>query len=360
MLLESNPNTDVRGLTVLHSKSKYVVVTTTSTTTSSSGNLKECDLTKTSAEGGQHSFIGSLEGGWDPTDVIADDDKRIVYVMDRSFGKVYVLNYEFENLGTLAQSAGLMSVPDHFTIMPGVVPVLSSVPPRTDGKAGSTILLPITLRDRLNRKIPAETPVTADSYQVKAVGLIPGTLHETTIFGSVRFDPAVPAATSLTASIEISYAGEWTVHVTEGSKNEQHLGGTPFVVSITPASTDPAECTTEYSNALMAGESFDAALLSFDSYKNPTSAASDSFSGVFEGRNYTSSATFARTDAGYELEQQWTKSGSYKLGVYHSSSDSGNPTEVAYSPFHFEVSPRAIERASERMQHTQLRLTVSS
>jgi hypothetical protein len=240
--------------------------------------------------------------------------------------------------------------PEAITIVPGVVPVLSSVPPRTDGKAGSTILLPITLRDRLNRKISVETPVTADSYQVKAVGLVPGTSHQTTIFGSIQFDPSVPAATSLTASIEIAYAGEWTVHVTEGSKNEQHLGGTPFVVSITPASTDPAECTTEYSNALVAGESFDAALLSFDSYKNPTSAASDSFSGVFEGRNYTSSATFARTDAGHELEQQWTKSGSYKLGVYHSSSGSGNPTEVAYSPFHFEVSPRASERARERMQ----------
>ncbi|GMI55003.1 hypothetical protein TeGR_g1890, partial [Tetraparma gracilis] len=88
-----------------------------------------------------------------------------------------------------------------------------------------------------------------------------------------------PAHASLTASVVIPYAGDWTVDVTQGTYNVQHFLGSPQVVTVAPAGTDPASCVVEIPNgrSITAGSSFEAVVRPFDDFENPTSHPEDSF-----------------------------------------------------------------------------------
>ncbi|GMI19417.1 hypothetical protein TeGR_g12132, partial [Tetraparma gracilis] len=92
-------------------------------------------------------------------------------------------------------------------------------------------------------------------------------------------DPSSPAHASLTASIVIPYAGDWAVHVTQGTYNVQHFLGSPRLITVAAAATDPASCVVDFPNgrSITAGSSFDAVVTPFDEFENPTSHPEDSF-----------------------------------------------------------------------------------
>ena len=94
-----------------------------------------------------------------------------------------------------------------------------------------------------------------------------------------RYDKNSPAHASLTASIVIPYAGDWSVHVTQGTYNVQHFLGSPHLMTVAPAATDPASCVVDYPSgrSITAGSSFEAVITRFDEFGNPTSHPEDSF-----------------------------------------------------------------------------------
>ncbi|GMI22403.1 hypothetical protein TeGR_g11420, partial [Tetraparma gracilis] len=59
------------------------------------------------------------------------------------------------------------------------------------------------------------------------------------------YDETSPAHASLTASVVIPYAGDWTLDVTQGTYNVQHFLGSPHLITVAPAATDPASCALE-------------------------------------------------------------------------------------------------------------------
>jgi hypothetical protein len=94
-----------------------------------------------------------------------------------------------------------------------------------------------------------------------------------------RHDPSFPAHASLTASIVIPYAGGWSVHVTQGTYNVQRFLGSPHLITVAAAATDPAFCVVGFpeGRSITAGDSFEAVVSPFDKHKNPTSHPEDSF-----------------------------------------------------------------------------------
>ena len=94
-----------------------------------------------------------------------------------------------------------------------------------------------------------------------------------------RHDPSFPAHASLTASIVIPYAGGWSVHVTQGTYNVQRFLGSPHLITVAAAATNPAFCVLDFPNGktITAGASFEAIVETFDEFENPTSHPEDSF-----------------------------------------------------------------------------------
>ena len=94
-----------------------------------------------------------------------------------------------------------------------------------------------------------------------------------------RYDKNSPAHASLTASIVIPYAGDWTLDVTQGTYNVQHFLASPHLITVAAAATDPASCVVEIpgGRSITAGSSFEAVIAPFDEFKNPTSHPEDSF-----------------------------------------------------------------------------------
>ena len=77
-----------------------------------------------------------------------------------------------------------------------------------------------------------------------------------------RYDKNSPAHASLTASVVIPYAGDWSVSVTQGTYNVQHFLGSPRLITVAAAATDPASCVIDVpaGKRIIAGSSFEAAV----------------------------------------------------------------------------------------------------
>ncbi|GMI40400.1 hypothetical protein TeGR_g11912, partial [Tetraparma gracilis] len=84
-----------------------------------------------------------------------------------------------------------------------------------------------------------------------------------------------PAHKSLTASVVIPYAGDWSVSVTQGTYNVQHFLGSPRLITVAAAATDPPSCKTSVSSNLEVGDFLTASISTFDEHSNPTADPSD-------------------------------------------------------------------------------------
>ena len=94
-----------------------------------------------------------------------------------------------------------------------------------------------------------------------------------------RYNKYSPAHASLTASVVIPYAGDWTLDVTQGTYNVQHFLGSPRLITVAAAATDPASCVVKIlgGRSITAGSSFEAIVKTFDEFENPTWHPEDSF-----------------------------------------------------------------------------------
>ncbi|GMI25791.1 hypothetical protein TeGR_g6866, partial [Tetraparma gracilis] len=97
--------------------------------------------------------------------------------------------------------------------------------------------------------------------------------------GNEPYDEDSPAHASLTASVVIPYAGDWTLDVTQGTYNVQHFLGSPQLITVAAAATDPDSCVVKIpgGRSITARSSFEAIVETFDEFENPTSHPEDSF-----------------------------------------------------------------------------------
>jgi hypothetical protein len=169
-----------------------------------------------------------------------------VYVSDHDYMKIHAFSFDSTYLGRVEETEGNLGAPTDFTIYEGAFPPLSTfeLPDSDVFEAGTDITVPLTLKNHRNLPIGAEYPALPGIYSIEATGLIPGTNYSSTITGSVEYNRIAASSAALTAALKIPFVGDWTISLTGGNSNPQSFFGSPTSITISPAPTDPASCTT--------------------------------------------------------------------------------------------------------------------
>ena len=253
------------------------------------GRVSRCFKSETASIGYEcPTFAENPQGrAWDPHGAIVDDVKQVVYVSDMEFSSVHVFALDGTYLGPLEQTRGFLSQPTTMAIKPGPYAPVSSLAVLATAVAGEEIAIPLTLRTSM-ADIYAATNETG-GFQVSAAGFQFGAAS--TITGYIAH-----ANSLLSAFLSIRAVGKWSVAITEGIKNPQHLEGSPFEIEIMAAETVPAECEAEFKQVLTAGDGFTLDVTTVDAFGNPTEGAEFSFSccvgeAVNQAGEYTVSVT---------------------------------------------------------------------
>ena len=323
-----------KGIATLHSKGTFLVVN------GWTEKVLECSLTWVygTSVNDCDVFAYRPEGGsWDPANVEVDAVKEIVYVADRNHHAIHVFTFTGVYMGHLTNSMGALTAPAAMALRPGPLPSLSSVTPTAYLSAGTPYQSTLTLRDSANSPLSPTYPLEAElyRYRITATGFIPGTEIASTIEGTISLSNS---SNTLTASLTIPYAGNFTVAVTEGLTNPQTLHNGAFQVTVNPAPTDPLLCASTFPTAITAGSPFALTLSPFDSFSNPTSHAADEFDYYFDGDFDDSGRTaLTRTppETHFAASRTTTVAGTHSLHVFHRNTK----LEVGGSPFYFQVAP---------------------
>ncbi|GMI20062.1 hypothetical protein TeGR_g14243, partial [Tetraparma gracilis] len=276
---------------------------------------------------------------WDPFNVLVDPIKRLVFVVDRSYSDVLVLDFDGSFLAPLASSRGALVQPFAMAQRPGLyAPLSPSHSPSSLPAAGERIEVALAMMDAYNSTVSNSHPTSAHdlALEVSATGYITGTNFTTTIAGEIMYDKNSPAHASLTASVVIPYAGDWSVEVTQGTYNVQNFLGSPHMITVAPAATDPDSCVVEIpgGRSITAGSSFEAIVETFDEFENPTSHPEDSFKSRVElGNSEENFGNRHVLSSDHTFSELQTKVGSYKLYLYHTNTQ----REVVGSPISFDV-----------------------
>ena len=187
-----------------------------------------------------------------------------MYVSDHDYMKIHAFFFDGTYLGRVEETEGNLGAPADFTIYEGAFPPLSTFELPASNTAGTDIVVPLQLNNHRDLPIAPEFPSPPASYTLEATGTLPGTNFTSTITGSVAQDELASSATSLSASLNIPFAGTWEVSVKGGTSNPQSFLDSPATVTILAAPTDPSSCTTTFANIISAGAFFSATTLAFD------------------------------------------------------------------------------------------------
>jgi hypothetical protein len=125
---------------------------------------------------------------WDPTNVLVDPIKRLVFVVDYINSDVLVLDFDGAFLAPLASSRGALVQPQAIAQRPGLyAPLSPSHPPSSHPAAGERIEVALAMMDAYNSTVPNSHPTSAHdlALEVSATGYITGTTFTTTIEGEI-------------------------------------------------------------------------------------------------------------------------------------------------------------------------------
>jgi len=208
--------------------------------------------------------------------IAVDDEAKLVYFSDATGNKILVFTFRGKFLRRMEEGFGDLLGPSLMTIRPGVFATLSTFTKSffsDEVTAGTPASFPLQLKTR--NDLPIDYNIsTAELGRVRiaATGMISlpsGDKAPITLEGAVE----ATYGGEVVASIDLETAGSWVVEITVGKTNKQRLLGSPFVLTVKPGDTDPMSCTTSFTNRLVVGEMFEAAISTSDRYGNPTSHA---------------------------------------------------------------------------------------
>jgi len=171
------------------------------------------------------NFATQPEGTrWDPYDVRVDAAKQLVYVADRDYSAIHVFDYDGFYFGRLEKQARFLSNPSSLAVKPGALAALSPISPPTTATAGVEIITPLALHDATNSPLSPSYPITEELHRFLVVARGEREGSATTLHGSL--------VDAKTAAVVINFAGVWTVEITEGISNPQHLVGSPYEITV--------------------------------------------------------------------------------------------------------------------------------
>ena len=172
----------LRGIGVLDET--YIVV--------DRGNEKiyECPLTSVGISKYDCEIFANQPQGteWDPTNVLVDPIKRLVFVVDYQYSDVLMLTFDGAFLAPLASSRGALVQPIAMAQRPGLyAPLSPSHPPSSLPADGERIEVALAMMDAYNSTVSNSHPTSAHdlALEVSATGYITGTNFTTTIEGEV-------------------------------------------------------------------------------------------------------------------------------------------------------------------------------
>ena len=294
-----------RGLGPILSRNTYVVVDR------NADRVYECPMASSGVYLDSCSVFAYMPGGvyWDPNNLLVDEEKGIVYVVDTTPSIIHLFSLDGDYFGLLAQDRTYLDAPTAIAIKPGPLAAISPISPPPSATAGEAIIVGMALRTDSNKPLPPDYTIEEElrRFSIAAMGLREGAA--TTLQGAVN------SASEL--SIVIKYAGVWEIAIIEGTKNPQHLMGSPFQITVEAAETDPSECEAEFERVLTAGDEFVLNIAMMDAFLNPTEGAEFSFSCC--------------------VGEAMTKAGEYLVDV---------TPAIKGNPFRFDVKPDAPDAAT--------------
>ncbi|GMI50277.1 hypothetical protein TeGR_g6443 [Tetraparma gracilis] len=193
-------------------------------------------------------------------------------------------------------------------------------------------------------------------YHAEAAYTDSSTGASATLPCSVVYNANVPPTAALSVSCELTLATTYEVSIFHSRTNPQLLGGTQHVLEIEPAATDPDSCVVEFPSgkSIVSGFSFDAVVIPFDEFENPTNHTEDAFESRVElgssGENVGDRRHVLPAD--HTFSELQTIAGSYKLYLNHSNTG----REVADSPISFDVLPAPPSAATSTHAAERLKL----
>jgi serine/threonine protein kinase len=332
------------GVGALLSKGSLIVVDRQNIGT---GIVYECSLRATEQDLSQCTIFADKPENieWDPMALLVDENKQMMYIGDNQYAVVHLFSFDGSYGGHVEENKGFLLSPSSMAMKPGPFATISPVTfPSAAAIAGVPIITPIVLRTHLNQALDSSYPIVNELYRFKisASGFIPGTEFVTSIEGYIHYDSNAEAHESLLGNITIPYKGEWVITITEGLLNPQNLFGSPFEISVDSGPTDPNSCASQLmsTNNVEAGSNFSVSIWPRDAFLNPTAHDHDSFYGILNGGDKVTQ--LVRTDSEFTHSEKIKEAGKYFFSIFHASTGSGSEiagTEIANSPFHFEVIP---------------------
>ncbi|GMI57067.1 hypothetical protein TeGR_g11388 [Tetraparma gracilis] len=182
-------------------------------------------------------------------------------------------------------------------------------------------------------------------YHAEAAYVDSSTGASVTLPCAVLYNANIQPTAALSVSCELTLATTYMVSIFHSRTNPQHLGGSPHILTIPPAATDPDSCAVEFPSgkSIVAGSSFDAVVIPFDNFDNPTAHAEDAFESRVElGSSRENINNCFELPPDHTFSELQTIAGSYKLYLYHV----GTQEQVAGTPISFDVLPAAPSAAS--------------
>ncbi|GMI38661.1 hypothetical protein TeGR_g5775 [Tetraparma gracilis] len=140
-----------------------------------------------------------------------------------------------------------------------------------------TVVSPVeftaSFRDRFGLPLPGAVDISG--FVIKAMS------------GSSSVDGTVTLRTdgNATFSVDIKTAGVWTIHLVDvfNDEYEEHMGGSPYTVTVSEGPTDPASCVLDYTSVMTAGDELRVAVNTSDAHDNPTVHSTDAFRFSLDG-----------------------------------------------------------------------------
>jgi hypothetical protein len=132
----------------------------------------------------------------------------------------------------------------------------------------------------------------------------------------------------------------WTIHLVDvfNDEYEEHMGGSPYTVTVSEGPTDPASCVLDYTSVMTAGDELRVAVNTSDAHDNPTVHSTDAFRFSLDGTVVDSGGG----DGSFTFSQVFTRAVPHTLAIVHFPTN----IEVAGSPLSFTVLPGAPDAAS--------------
>ena len=324
--------TDFQGVTTARSVDSFFVADRFDTL---GGRVYQCSLgsSNTTHTSDCTTFAFKPEGvSWDPYALVVNEEKRVLYVADRTNAIIHAFAFDRSYLGHVEKRRNFLEDPVALAIRPGLFAPLSTMAAAVGTvTAGELVTIPLSIVDDSNNEIAlAETDVSR--LRVKGTGQITGTEYDVIVDGEVTKESDV------LAKIALPYAGTWVASLSDGVLNDQQFKGSPFEIVVVPAATDPAFCVPSFSGSVTAGDDFTVTVEPFDAFSNPTNHSDDKFNCYLDFDDEwanRSPLTRPPPSSTFSVSRLETAAGSHSLHVFHNNTEA----EVSGSPFFFQVAP---------------------